>query len=150
MGFVLGKRLDTLLIAMPLMLAAIASALILLGDSPLATTALLAGWGFVSTAAPVGWWTWLSRALPDDAEAGGGLMVAVIQLAITVGAGVGGLLVDASGYPAAFAASAASLCGSALLAGSTRARVPVRRLTGGVVPHEHFVVGSSRKAPPVA
>jgi predicted MFS family arabinose efflux permease len=43
-------------------------------------------------------------------------MVAVIQLAITLGASIGGLLVDASGYPAAFAASAAILCASALLA----------------------------------
>ncbi len=54
--------------------------------------------------------------LPDDAEAGGGLMVAVIQLAIASGATAGGLLYDTSGYRSTFAVSAAALCVSALLA----------------------------------
>ena len=44
-----------------------------------------------------------------DAEAGGGLMVAVIQLAITLGATIGGLVLDAQGPVAAFASSAAIL-----------------------------------------
>jgi predicted MFS family arabinose efflux permease len=43
-------------------------------------------------------------------------MVAVIQLAITLGASAGGLLFDASGYRATFAASAAFLILSALIA----------------------------------
>ena len=38
-----------------------------------------------------------SRVLRDDAEAGGGLQVAVIQFAITIGAAVGGLMFDAGG-----------------------------------------------------
>lgn len=56
----------------------------------------------IATAAPVGWWAWLARSLPQDAEAGGGLMVAVIQLAISAGAIVGGFLYDASGYRMTF------------------------------------------------
>ena len=115
-GFLLRTRLYGILVAMPLAMAALAVALIGVGASPIATAVVLAAWGLISTAAPVGWWTWMSRVLPDDAEAGGGLMVAVIQLAITVGASIGGLLVDTSGYPAAFGASAAILCGSAVLA----------------------------------
>lgn len=87
-----------------------------LGALPVPAGLLLAGWGLVATAAPVAWWTWLARTLPDDAEAGGGLLVAVVQLAITAGASIGGLLVDASGYRAAFTASAALLCVAALLA----------------------------------
>jgi predicted MFS family arabinose efflux permease len=58
----------------------------------------------------------MSRVLPDDAEAGGGLMVAVIQLAIAAGASTGGFLFDRSGYQATFGASAAILIVSALLA----------------------------------
>jgi predicted MFS family arabinose efflux permease len=77
---------------------------------------LLAGWGLIGTAAPVAWWTWLSKVLPDDAEAGGGLMVAVVQLAIAFGATAGGALYDASGYRSTFALSAAALVASALLA----------------------------------
>ncbi|RYZ15380.1 MAG: MFS transporter, partial [Myxococcaceae bacterium] len=56
------------------------------------------------------------RTLPRDAEAGGGLMVAAIQLAITVGASLGGLLFDRSGYRSTFAVSAVLLGGAALLA----------------------------------
>ena len=112
-GILLRRTLYPLLIGAPLVLAATALALIAFGTSALAAGFLLAAWGLISTAAPVAWWTWLAKALPDDAEAGGGLMVAVVQLAITLGAAVGGLLVDASGYEAAFGASAAVLAVSA-------------------------------------
>jgi predicted MFS family arabinose efflux permease len=115
-GLLLRRGLYPLLIGMPLAMAAIAVALIGVGASPLATALLLTAWGLISTAAPVAWWTWLSQMLPDDAEVGGGLMVAVIQLAITLGAATGGLLVDTSGFPAAFGASALILCASSGLA----------------------------------
>ena len=116
-GRVLRTRLYSLLVAMPIAMAAIAVALTVLGGAPVAVAALLAGWGLIGTAAPVAWWTWLSRVLPDDAEAGGGLMVAVIQLAIALGATAGGMIYDRSGYGTTFAVSAAALCASALLAG---------------------------------
>jgi predicted MFS family arabinose efflux permease len=115
-GFLLRTHLYSLLVAMPVAMAAIAVALIALGQSAIIVAVLLAGWGLIGTAAPVGWWTWLSKVLPDDAEAGGGVMVAVIQLAITAGASVGGFLFDRSGYQSTFALSAAILFGSALLA----------------------------------
>jgi predicted MFS family arabinose efflux permease len=115
-GSLLKRTLYGLLIAMPLAMATVASGLVAFGSSPLAVAALLALWGLIGTAAPVGWWTWMSKVLPDDAEAGGGLMVAVIQLAITLGASAGGLLFDAAGYQATFAASALLLILSALIA----------------------------------
>ena len=117
-GLALRKRLHGLLVGMPLAMAAVAVALTVLGGSPLAVGLLLAAWGLIGTAAPVGWWTWLSRVLPDDAEAGGGLMVAVIQLAIALGATAGGAVYDASGYQSTFAISAAALALSALVAGA--------------------------------
>lgn len=100
-------------------MAAIAIVLPFAAPSIAATTALLAVWGLVGTAAPVGWWTWLAWTLPDDAEAGGGLMVAVVQLAIGLGAGAGGLLFDALGYQATFAASAVLLIVASGLAALT-------------------------------
>jgi predicted MFS family arabinose efflux permease len=127
-GLLLKTRLYSLLIVLPLLMAATAVALTLLGRSPFATAALLAAWGLIGTAAPVGWWTWLSKALPDDAEAGGGLMVAVVQLAIALGASAGGLLFDHKGYQATFAFSAFILVISAAVAalGASRAtRLPV-------------------------
>jgi predicted MFS family arabinose efflux permease len=119
-GLLLRARLYGLLIAMPLAMAAIAVALTVLGDAPIAVGVLLAGWGLIGTAAPVAWWTWLSKTLPDDAEAGGGLMVAVVQLAIALGATAGGVVYDASGYRSTFALAAAALCASALLAARSR------------------------------
>lgn len=112
-GSVLKTQLNGTLVALPVAMAAIALGLIALGSSSVAATFLLALWGLIGTAAPVAWWTWLSKTLPDDAEAGGGLMVAVVQLAITAGAAGGGLLFDASGYQATFAVSAAILAASA-------------------------------------
>ncbi|MGK7870275.1 hypothetical protein [Falsiroseomonas sp. E2-1-a20] len=82
----------------------------------LPTVALLAAWGLIGTPAPVGWGAWLSRTLPEDAEAGGSLVVATIQLGITLGASVGGLLFALIGYRSTFGASAAMLSASAVLA----------------------------------
>jgi predicted MFS family arabinose efflux permease len=107
------------LIAIPLGMAAVALALIPLGARIGVVAALLALWGLLATAAPVGWWSWIADALPDDAEAGGGLMVAVIQLAIALGSTLGGVLFDRSGYQGAFAMSAAALVVGAFLTQAT-------------------------------
>jgi predicted MFS family arabinose efflux permease len=93
----------------PVLMAAIAVTLIAVGASVTATTVLLGVWGLVATGAPVGWWTWIARTLPQDAEAGGGLMVAVVQLSIALGSTVGGLLFDTSGYQSTFIFSAGVL-----------------------------------------
>ncbi len=115
-GGILRHRLYRTLVVMPLLLAVIAMALVAFGGSVAAVTVLLAAWGLIATSAPVGWWTWLAQTLPRDAEAGGGLMVAVVQLAIMLGATVGGLLFDASGYRATFGLSAALLVAAAVMA----------------------------------
>ncbi|MFC5549630.1 MFS transporter [Massilia aerilata] len=115
-GGVLEKHLYRTLVVIPVIMAAIGLALMLAGASVPATAVLLALWGLVATSAPVGWWTWLARTLPRDAEAGGGLIVAVVQLAIAAGATLGGILFDASGYRASFGLSAAVLAAGALLA----------------------------------
>jgi predicted MFS family arabinose efflux permease len=115
-GLLLRTRLYSLLVAMPLAMAAVALGLIALGASAAATAILLALWGLIGTAAPVAWWTWQAKTLPEDAEAAGGLMVAAIQLAITLGASAGGLLFDAGGYRATFAFAAAILLGSGVAA----------------------------------
>jgi predicted MFS family arabinose efflux permease len=115
-GGFLGNGLYRTVTVIPLLMAGIAIALVFFGGS-LSTVAVLLGlWGLVATAAPVGWWTWLARTLPKDAEAGGGLMVAAVQLAITAGATLGGILYDAHGYQATFGLSAALLLAAAIAA----------------------------------
>ena len=96
-------------------MALIAIALSLFGGWVFATAMLLALWG-LATSGPVGWGVWLTRSMPRDAEAGGGLMVANIQFAITLGATIGGVLFDAFGYEATFLTSAGILVVGALLA----------------------------------
>lgn len=107
------------LIVIPLIMAAIALALIAFGEWMPAAFVLLGFWGLVATAAPVGWWAWLAKSLPKDAEAGGGLMVAAVQLSIALGSTIGGLLFDGSGYRATFLTSAALLLIAAVLAALT-------------------------------
>lgn len=119
-GGLLQKRIYACLIAIPLVMAVLAAALAGLGHSPLAVAAVLAAWGLIATPAPVAWGLWLSRALPDDAEAGGGLMVATIQMAITAGAGIGGALFDNLGWWSPFAFGGVVLAASAVLAGAAR------------------------------
>jgi predicted MFS family arabinose efflux permease len=104
------------LVAVPLVMAAVALALALWGTSTWAVAGLLALWGLVGTGGPVAWGTWLTRTLPEDAEAGGGLQVAVIQLAITLGALSGGLVFDAAGPVADFTGSAVLLALGAVVA----------------------------------
>ncbi|CAO3424399.1 MFS transporter [Azospirillum doebereinerae] len=104
------------LIVIPALMAVIASALVAAGGGGVVTALLLGAWGLLATSAPVGWWMWVARTLPQDAEAGGGLMVAVVQLAISSGAVVGGLLFDTSGYRDTFGVSALLLALAALLA----------------------------------
>jgi predicted MFS family arabinose efflux permease len=120
-GRFLENGLYLTVIAIPLLMAAIAVALPAFGGSLPTVALLLAVWGLVGTAAPVGWWTWLARTLPQDAEAGGGLMVAVVQLSIAAGATLGGVLYDTHGYQATFSL-AAVLLGAASIAAVLTAR----------------------------
>ncbi|MEG0921788.1 MAG: MFS transporter, partial [Comamonas sp.] len=97
------------LVLIPLLMTFIALALIALGSNVAAVFILLGLWGLMATAAPVGWWAWLATSLPKDAEAGGCLMVAVIQLSIALGSTTGGLIYDAAGYQSTFLLSATIL-----------------------------------------
>jgi predicted MFS family arabinose efflux permease len=115
-GFVLRSHLRAVLIGLPTVLAVIALLLIPLGPFTIATAALLCLWGFFTTPIPVAWNTWMTRVIPNDLEAGGGLQVALIQFAITFGAFTGGLLFDAAGWWSPFALGALLLLASTLLA----------------------------------
>ena len=95
-------------------MALVATSLIFFGHQIWIVALLMAVWGFIGTSAPVAWNTWLTRTLPNDTELGGGLMVAIIQLAITLGATLGGVLFDAQGYQSTFIFSALILVLSAV------------------------------------
>lgn len=131
-GNVLKRGLYRTLAAIPLLMTIAALSLIAFGHSLVAVMILLGIWGLISTAAPVGWWSWVPRIFPNNAEAGGGLMVAVIQLSIALGSTVGGLLFDISGYQSAFVFSALFLVIAAILVkftAKTEGEVHVENIT---------------------
>lgn len=114
-GRALQRRFYQTLVTIPLLMTLIALALIAFGDWLAVVIALLGIWGLAGTSAPVGWWAWIAMVFPKDAEAGGGLFVAVVQLSIALGSTLGGVLFDQSGFQATFFASASILLISAVL-----------------------------------
>ncbi|WP_423835756.1 MFS transporter [Stutzerimonas stutzeri] len=115
-GSFLKKGLYPTLIVIPLLMATLGIGLAAFGGSVALVFVLLSLWGLVATAAPVGWWSWLALSVPEDAEAGGGLMVAVVQLSIALGSTLGGVLFDSHGYQTTFGAAAVLLIASAAVA----------------------------------
>lgn len=115
-GFILRKHLNATLVVLPAALAILSLALIALGSVPVPVAGLLILWGFFSNPIPVGWGTWMTRIIPNELEAGGGLQVALIQFAITVGAFSGGLLFDLGGWQSPFVLCAVLLLVAAGLA----------------------------------
>lgn len=104
-AFLIGWSLRGALLLMPAVMAVLALALAGFGGLPLADALLMGIWGLAFAAVPVSWTTWITRALPDQAEAGGSLIVAAINFAIAAGAGLGGLLLETSGPRGVFLAS---------------------------------------------
>jgi predicted MFS family arabinose efflux permease len=111
-GPMMERSLRLTLVSMPLLMGILGVSLVAL-VSPAADAVMVALWGLAFGAVPVAWSTWLTRTVPDQAESAGGLLVAAVQLAITVGAAVGGMLYDVSGTTGVFSASSLVL----LLAG---------------------------------
>lgn len=117
-GRVVGERVERLLRLPALIMGGCTLALLLAGGNPLAAGLFLGIWGAMNTAMSVIWMTWMSRNVPDQPEAGGSLMVAVIQASILLGGLVGGVLIDHISVTATFWASVALALVAVALAGS--------------------------------
>ncbi len=114
-GKLLNKTLFPILIVWPFIMSLIGFGFVVFGSHELSTMFLIAVWGFIGTSACVGWYIWLAKVVPNDTEQGGGLMIAVIQLAITLGASIGGLIYDNNGYQATFIMGSVILLFAAIL-----------------------------------
>jgi predicted MFS family arabinose efflux permease len=108
-GAMLQRSVRLTLGLLPVAMSVLAAGLAVAGRAPVATAALVALWGFANAIVPVGWQTWVTHTVPDQAETGGGLLVGTMQLAITIGAAGGGMVFDARGPVAVFAAGSAAL-----------------------------------------
>jgi predicted MFS family arabinose efflux permease len=115
-SLILHRHVYRYLIVIPFIMAIIAGGFVLAGEHLWFVAILMGLWGFIGTSAPVAWNTWLAQTLHQDTEVGGGLMVAIIQFAITLGATLGGLLYDSHGYSATFYMSAIVLLFGAITA----------------------------------
>ncbi len=118
-GNVAGGRMAdasiTLALFVTAALMALAALILVIGGAYAAVAFLLVAiWGFAFGMAPVVLPTNLSRSAPDDLEAAGSLMVVSFQVAISIGAVVGGYVVDTYG-------AAGPLTLTAILAASTAA-----------------------------
>jgi predicted MFS family arabinose efflux permease len=111
----LRRHLYLLLGVLPLALAAVTLAMLAGAPDLWVVGAAMVAWGALNAAIPVCWSNWLAQGVADEPEAGGGLMIAAIQLAIMLGATLGGWLLDQ------FSISAAFLGGAALLVLATLA-----------------------------
>lgn len=99
---------------MPVVMGALAFSLSVFGGSLAGDAAMVALWGLAFGAVPVAWSTWITRAVPDEAESAGGLFVAAINFAIATGAAAGGALFDTTGVTSVFVASGVVLLLAAL------------------------------------
>jgi len=104
-GYLLMRNLHLTLGGTTLLMGIMAILLAVFGHNSVLDGLCIALWGMAFGAIPVGWSTWITRTVPDEAETGGGLLVATIQLAITVGAAAGGWVFDANGARGVFFAS---------------------------------------------
>ncbi|MCE3028721.1 MFS transporter [Salinicola sp. DM10] len=123
-GWLLQRSLRLTLVLMPLAMGVMGWLLASLGGLIMGVDALMVAlWGFAFGAVPVAWSTWITRVVPDEAESGGGLIVASIQLAIALGAAVGGVMFDLSGVLGVCAtAGTLLLAGAALVLAGVKTR----------------------------
>ena len=126
-----GRHLYRMLRVLPLALGTATFLLLPAGHLLWAVALLMMAWGALNAAVPVAWFNWLAQGVSDEPEAAGGLMVAAIQLAIMLGAAVGGLLLDHVSIAATMAGGTALLVLGSLAVGNGR-RLQGR--TRGVAP----------------
>lgn len=100
------RSLTTTLALAPLGIATIGAGLGLFGGELFLDGLAIAAWGIVFGLVPVGWTVWINRMTPDAAEAGGALVVASFQAAITLGALGGGAVLAAMGPTGLFSLAA--------------------------------------------
>lgn len=115
-GYLLERSLRLTLLLMPLIMGVLGWLLATLGGFSMGTDiVMVALWGLAFGAVPVAWSTWITRVVPDEAESGGGLIVASIQLAIALGAAIGGVMFDISGVLGVCATAGTLLLAAAAL-----------------------------------
>lgn len=128
-GLVIDRSFAFFAVFAPLVIAAAVLSMIVFSGSIVGIAVIVLVWGFFFSSWLIVANTWVGHRMPDRLEAGGSLVVVGFQAAITIAAGVGGLLVDTLSIELVYVVGAVSLLLGAVLfgasnrAGSARAAV---------------------------
>lgn len=122
LGFFIDRTFGFFAVFAPLVIAASVLSMIFLSGSVLGIGIVVLVWGFFFSSWLLVINTWVGHRSPDRLEAGGSLVVVGFQGAITIAAGVGGLLVDTLDVEFVYVLGAASLLVGAVLFGMSNRR----------------------------
>ena len=136
-GWLLEKSPRGTMVLMPALVGVAALALVWLPASVPGQVVLLALWGMAFGGVPVAWSNWVARAVPDQAESAGGMVVASVQSAIAAGAAAGGAMFSFSGIDGVFVAAGILMLLAALLIGM-RVKVQAPGHGAGETPGLHL------------
>lgn len=113
----LSKHLYGLLRWLPFVMALATIVLLEVGSMLWPVAIALVVWGAVNAAIAVSWSAWIAHGISDQPEAGGGLIIAAIQLAILLGGTLGGTLLDHLSIEATFVGSTILLVLASMIVG---------------------------------
>jgi len=119
-GYLADRRLRLLVLLAPTLIGVAAVLLALAGATFDVALTAVALWGLAFGAVPTATQTWMARVAPNRLESIGGLLVATFQVAIALGAAVGGLLVDVAGVHTALVAGGLTAVFGGVLLGFRR------------------------------
>ena len=88
-GWLMERSLRLTLILMPALVGLAALSMVLLPLDEKGLMLFVALWGMAFGGVPVAWSNWVARAVPDQAETAGGMVVAAVQSSIAAGAALG-------------------------------------------------------------
>ncbi|MCK6190576.1 MFS transporter [Pseudomonas sp. EYE_354] len=137
-GWLLVRNPRGTLVLMPALVGVAALALVLLPASLPGQALLLALWGMAFGGVPVAWSNWVARAVPDQAESAGGMVVASVQSAIAAGAAGGGAMFSVTGIDGVFLGAGCLMLLAAVLI-ALRVQVPRNSEAGSVTHHPSLV-----------
>ncbi|WP_312681343.1 MFS transporter [Stenotrophomonas chelatiphaga] len=133
-GWLMERSLKVTLVVMPALVGLAALGMLLLPVGVGGLSILVALWGLAFGGVPVAWSSWVARAVPDQAESAGGMVVAAVQSSIAAGAALGGLVFGLGGIVAVLSVAATVMLLASLLI-ALRVRVGSRPLSAGPMLH---------------
>ncbi len=135
-GWFMERSLRFTLILMPALVGAAAFCMILLPVHGAGLALLVALWGLAFGGVPVAWSNWVARAVPDQAETAGGMVVASVQSSIAAGAALGGAVFGLGGVTGVFiTAGSVMLLAALVIAMRVRVELPQHGSGAGPVLH---------------